>query len=39
MTERLPITEADVQAYADGRLAAGRRAELEAWLAGRPADA
>jgi anti-sigma factor RsiW len=39
MTERLPISEADVQAYADGRLAEGRRAELDAWLATRPADA
>jgi len=34
-----PITEADLQAYADGRLDAERRAELEAWLAARPDEA
>lgn len=35
----LPITESDLQAYVDGKLAAGRRAELEAWLESRPEDA
>jgi anti-sigma factor RsiW len=34
-----PIIEADVQAWADGRLAEGRRAELEAWLAAHPDEA
>src|SRR6267378_1457999 len=33
------VTEADLQAYADGRLAVERRAEVESWLAGRPEDA
>src|SRR2546427_4207479 len=27
------VTEADLQAYADGRLGAERRAEVESWLA------
>lgn len=31
-----PITEADLQAYADGRLPPERHAELEAWIAARP---
>src|SRR5258708_25795804 len=39
MSDELPITEAELQAYADGRLAAGRRAEVEAWLAVRPEEA
>ncbi len=39
MSEKLPITEADLQAYSDGRLAEGRRAELDAWLATRAEDA
>jgi len=30
------VTEADLQAYADGRLGVERRAEVEAWLAARP---
>ena len=34
-----PITEADLQAYADGRLDAERRGEVEAWLAARPDEA
>jgi anti-sigma factor RsiW len=38
MTQELPITEADLQACADGRLAEGRRAEVETWLAGRPEE-
>lgn len=39
MNAELPITEADLQAYSDGRLAEGRRAEIEAWLASRPEEA
>ena len=39
MAEETPITEADLHAYADGRLAPARRAEIEAWLAARPEDA
>jgi anti-sigma factor RsiW len=39
MSADLPITEADLQAYADGRLADARRAEIEAWLASRPEEA
>jgi len=39
MAEETPITEADLHAYADGRLAPARRAEIEAWLATRPEDA
>jgi anti-sigma factor RsiW len=34
-----PVSEADLQAYADGRLAEGRRAAVEAWLAARPEEA
>ncbi|HEX2198062.1 MAG TPA: anti-sigma factor [Burkholderiales bacterium] len=34
-----PITEADLQAYADDRLAPPRRAAVEAWIATRPEDA
>lgn len=34
-----PITEFDLQAYADGRLGEQRRAEVEAWLATRPDEA
>jgi anti-sigma factor RsiW len=33
------ITEVDLHAYADGRLDAARRAEVEAWLATRPEEA
>ncbi len=33
------IGEADLHAWADGRLAEGRRAEVEAWLATHPEDA
>ena len=36
MSSELPITEADLQAYADGRLADARRAEVDAWLATHP---
>ena len=34
-----PITEADLQAYADGRLPESRRAAVESWLAARPDEA
>lgn len=34
-----PITEGDLQAYADGRLPEERRAAVEAWLASRPDEA
>jgi anti-sigma factor RsiW len=33
------ITEADLQAYADGELPEARRADVAAWLAAHPADA
>ena len=33
------ITEADLQAYADGHLSGERRAAVEAWLAARPEEA
>jgi anti-sigma factor RsiW len=39
MSEETPITESDLQACADGRLGAARRAEVEAWLATRPEEA
>ena len=39
MSTELPITEADLQAFIDGRLADGRRVEVEAWLASRPDEA
>jgi anti-sigma factor RsiW len=35
----LPVTEADLQAYADARLPEERRAAVEAWLAARPEEA
>ena len=34
-----PITEAELQAYADGRLAPARRRAVDAWLAARPEEA
>ncbi len=34
-----PVTEADLQAYVDGRLDVGRRAAVESWLAARPEEA
>lgn len=34
-----PITETDLQAYADGRLEPKRRMAVEAWLATRPEEA
>jgi anti-sigma factor RsiW len=39
MSSELSITEADLQAYVDGRLADGRRTEIEAWLATRADEA
>jgi anti-sigma factor RsiW len=35
----LPVSEADLQAYADGRLTPERRALVEAWLASHPEEA
>jgi anti-sigma factor RsiW len=35
----LPITEAELHAYADGRLPEERRAAVDAWLAARPEQA
>ena len=34
-----PVTEADLQAYADGKLPEERRAAVAAWLASHPEDA
>jgi anti-sigma factor RsiW len=34
-----PVTESDLQAYADRRLEPDRRAAIEAWLAARPEEA
>ena len=39
MSTEPTITDAELQAYADGRLGAERRAEVEAWLAARPEEA
>jgi anti-sigma factor RsiW len=39
MTWRTPITEADLHAYVDGQLTAGRRREVEAYLAEHPREA
>jgi anti-sigma factor RsiW len=39
MNDDTSITEADLHAYVDGRLAADRRAEVEIWLAARPEQA
>ncbi len=39
MSEDAPITEAELQAHADGRLSPARAAVVEAWLAGRPEHA
>ena len=35
----IPVNEADLQAYADGKLAEERRAAVAAWLAAHPDDA
>ena len=34
-----PVSESDLQAYADQRLPAERQAAVEAWLAARPEEA
>ncbi|MDH4093394.1 MAG: anti-sigma factor [Betaproteobacteria bacterium] len=34
-----PVGESELQAWADGRLPAGRRADVEAWLTARPEEA
>ena len=39
MSQEQSITEADLQAYLDRRLAEARIAEVEAWLAARPEEA
>lgn len=39
MSEPIAVSEADLQAYVDGRLDAERRAVVEAWLATRPDEA
>lgn len=39
MSEPQSIAESDLQAYADERLPAERRSEVEAWLASHPDDA
>lgn len=39
MTKSTPVTDTDLHAYADDRLDTGRRALVEQWLAGHPADA
>lgn len=39
MSTDTPVSEAELQAYADGRLPAARAAEVEAWLAARPEHA
>jgi anti-sigma factor RsiW len=39
MSEKQAISEAELQAWADGRLGAERRAELEAWMAAHPEEA
>ena len=39
MSDKPPISEAEIQAWADGRLAESRRAEVEAWFAAHPEEA
>src|SRR4051812_22302718 len=39
MSDETRANEAELHAYADGRLEAARRAEVEAWLALHPEDA
>jgi anti-sigma factor RsiW len=39
MSERHDVSEAEIQAWVDGRLEASRRAEVEAWLAAHPEEA
>jgi anti-sigma factor RsiW len=37
--DEIPVTEAELQAYVDGRLPEARRADVEAYLAARPEEA
>jgi anti-sigma factor RsiW len=39
MSDRHDVSEAEIQAWADGRLEAPRRAQVEVWLAARPEEA
>ena len=39
MSDEHTVSEADLQAWADGRLEAGRRAALEAWFSAHPDEA
>src|SRR5262245_7403685 len=39
MSDEQPVTDAELQAYADGRLGEERSRAVEAWLAARPEDA
>jgi len=39
MSEREAVSEADIQAWADGRLEAARCADVEAWFAAHPEEA
>jgi len=39
MSEELPVSEADLQAYADERASPQQRAAIEAWLEARPEEA
>ena len=39
MSNRETVSEAEIQAWADGRLEASRRADVEAWLAAHPEEA
>jgi len=39
MSDKPLISEAEIQAWADGRLATSRRAEVEAWFAAHPDEA
>jgi anti-sigma factor RsiW len=39
MSDRYDVSEAELQAWADGRLEASRRAEVDAWLAAHPEEA
>jgi anti-sigma factor RsiW len=39
MSDEAPVTEAELQAHADGRLSPARAAAVEAWLAARPEHA
>src|SRR5688572_21659291 len=39
MSDELQISDAELQAYADGRLSEERSRAVEAWLAARPDDA